>query len=69
MVFQGHHADMVKSARQRALKKVFHFDCCCTACADDYPLAANLPNTYSASQSCYSKDDQTMTISEAEKQV
>lgn len=34
-----------KSQRQRFLRKSYFFDCCCRACADDWPLWQDLPTT------------------------
>ena len=45
-VYQGHHGDTDKDRRQKVLKGMFHFDCCCHACQNDYPKATCLPSTY-----------------------
>ena len=44
-IYQGHFGDTPKQERQRILKNMFHFDCCCLACTHDYPLGKDLPDT------------------------
>ena len=52
--FQGHYGNTSEADRQNSLRKVFHFDCKCSACSNHYPTAQDLPKTYSAEGSKYS---------------
>ena len=45
-IYQGHFGDTRKEERQRILKNMFHFDCLCAACMNNYPLGSNIPKTY-----------------------
>ena len=46
-IYQGHFGDTTKEARQRILEDVFHFRCRCTACVNNFPLANEIPDTFS----------------------
>ena len=50
---KGHYGNTTKADRQEVLKKVFHFECQCLACTDDYPTEFDLPQTYSSEDSRY----------------
>ena len=46
-IYQGHFGDTAKDERQRILMNMFHFDCLCKACVNDYPRVGELPDSYS----------------------
>ena len=46
-IYQGHFGDTTKEARQQILEDVFHFRCRCTACVNNFPLANEIPDTFS----------------------
>ena len=46
-VYQGHFGDTTREKRRRILEEVYHFQCRCTACVGEFPLAKDLPNTFS----------------------
>jgi hypothetical protein len=45
-IYQGHFGDTPKEERQRILKNMFHFECHCIPCVNNYPLASELPDSY-----------------------
>lgn len=54
--YQGHYGDTLKEKRQAFLNNVFHFQCLCTACENDFPLANKLPKTYSETTTFFHDD-------------
>ena len=57
-IYQGHFGDTEKEERHRILQNMFHFECSCTACVLNYPLARDLPSTYSAMTNSIIQDNQ-----------
>ena len=55
-IYQGHFGNTSKTDRQKTLREMFHFECQCLACSNDYPLAEHLPKTYSCPESVYQQE-------------
>lgn len=47
-VYQGHFGDTDKEKRQNVLREMFHFECNCDACTNEYPKASQLQKDYAS---------------------
>ena len=45
--YRAHFSEQPREQRQSILRRIFHFQCRCVACVNDYPLGDVLPRTYS----------------------
>ena len=45
--YRAHFSEQPREKRRSILRRIFHFECHCTACVSDYPLGDMLPRTYS----------------------
>ena len=45
--YRAHFSEQPREKRQSILNRIFHFQCRCTACVNDYPLGDEIPRTYS----------------------
>ena len=46
-IYYGHFGDTPLETRQKNLKIMYHFQCSCLACKNDYPRSQNLPKKFS----------------------